>query len=196
MAHFGTSCSQVTVLFSQVHTGFLASPVEQHTESSDGLAICQSRHIAMVVIKMFPGTAEDKTGNNLDCLQQGFQHGLLEYPHIKLKRFEPGSESLKRAQRAKIMIFLAVENKPRHESVTDRPIVSRVIFITLLENWKIFTSFQATWSSPYFQDHSKIIERPHDDINQPFEYSQMNPIRPCRLTEIQLEQQIMQNIQD
>lgn len=32
----------------------------------------------------------DKTGNNLDCLQQGFQHGLLECPHIKLKRYEPG----------------------------------------------------------------------------------------------------------
>lgn len=32
----------------------------------------------------------DETGYNLHCLQQGFHHGLLEYPHTKLKRYETG----------------------------------------------------------------------------------------------------------
>lgn len=71
-ALFGVSCSQTIALLNQVHTGFLASPAEQHTESSDGLAIRQSMHTAMAAIRMFPGTVEwdDKQCTVQQCTKQ------------------------------------------------------------------------------------------------------------------------------
>ncbi|KAK4810869.1 hypothetical protein QYF61_008841 [Mycteria americana] len=50
--------AKVTVPSTRVHTGVPACPVQQHRNSSDALAICQPRRIAIAVIKMFPGTAE------------------------------------------------------------------------------------------------------------------------------------------
>ena len=49
---------QVAVPLTGVHTGVPACPVQQHRNSSDALAICQPRRIAIAVIKMFPGTAQ------------------------------------------------------------------------------------------------------------------------------------------
>lgn len=49
---------QVTEPSSQLHTGFPASPAQQHRHSSDALAVCQPGHITIAIIKMFPGTAE------------------------------------------------------------------------------------------------------------------------------------------
>ncbi|GAB0203375.1 hypothetical protein GRJ2_002803100 [Grus japonensis] len=48
---------RVTVPSTQVHTGVPACPGQQHRNSSGALAICQARHIAIAVIKTFPGTA-------------------------------------------------------------------------------------------------------------------------------------------
>ncbi|KAK4823254.1 hypothetical protein QYF61_000221 [Mycteria americana] len=49
---------QVTVPTTRVHTGVPACPVQQHRNSSNALAICQPRGMAIAVIKMFPGTAQ------------------------------------------------------------------------------------------------------------------------------------------
>ncbi|KAK4806764.1 hypothetical protein QYF61_005560 [Mycteria americana] len=46
-----------TVPSTRVHSGVPACPVQQHRNSSDALAICQPRRMAIAVIKMFPGTA-------------------------------------------------------------------------------------------------------------------------------------------
>lgn len=49
---------QVTVPLTRAHRGVPACPVQPHRNSSDAPAICQPRHIAIAVTKMFPGTAE------------------------------------------------------------------------------------------------------------------------------------------
>ena len=49
---------QVTVPLTPVHTGVPACPVQQHRNSSNALAICQTRCMAVATIKMVPGTAE------------------------------------------------------------------------------------------------------------------------------------------
>ncbi|GAB0209324.1 hypothetical protein GRJ2_003398100 [Grus japonensis] len=48
----------VTVPSTRVHTGVPACPVQHYRNSSDALAICQPRRIAIAVIKMFLGTAQ------------------------------------------------------------------------------------------------------------------------------------------
>lgn len=49
---------QVAVPLSWAQSEVPARPVQQHRDSSDDPAICQSRLVALAVIRMFPGTAK------------------------------------------------------------------------------------------------------------------------------------------
>ena len=49
---------QVTVSLTRVHTGVPACLVQQHSNSSNALAVCQPRSLPSAVIRMFPGIAE------------------------------------------------------------------------------------------------------------------------------------------
>ncbi|KAK4829842.1 hypothetical protein QYF61_006852 [Mycteria americana] len=66
-----SAASRVTVPSTRVHTGVPACPVQQHRNSSDALAICQPRRIAIAVIKMFPGTAEALSNLTLNVSRDG-----------------------------------------------------------------------------------------------------------------------------
>ncbi|KAK4820044.1 hypothetical protein QYF61_017857 [Mycteria americana] len=68
---------QVTVPSTKVHTGVPACPVQQHGNSSDALAICQPRRMAIAVIKMFPGTAERSVQR--DISEEGTTYIIIDF---------------------------------------------------------------------------------------------------------------------
>ncbi|KAK4826180.1 hypothetical protein QYF61_006042 [Mycteria americana] len=86
--HWKFAFEQVTVPSTRVHTGVPACPVQQHRNSSDALAICQPRHIAIAVIKVFPGTA-DYLGEEIDphLTTTSFQAKQPQFPQLLLRRF-------------------------------------------------------------------------------------------------------------
>ncbi|KAK4810505.1 hypothetical protein QYF61_004285 [Mycteria americana] len=70
---------QVTVPSTRVHSRVPACPVQQHRNSSDALAICQPRHMAIAVIKMFPGTADYALYTEHDAIWLNF---TLSFPKL------------------------------------------------------------------------------------------------------------------
>ncbi|KAJ7427882.1 hypothetical protein WISP_03185 [Willisornis vidua] len=86
----------------------------------------------------------------------------------------------------------ASANPCMHGSETDRPVVSSILFLALLQNWDNICLFPVSFPGTYLasQDHSKIIKRDLcNGISQLFEDSWMNSIRFFRGL---LEQQIPQ----
>lgn len=86
-----------------------------------------------------------------------------------------------------------LQNFIRHRSETERPVITKVNFVTLLENCDI-------WQLPVNWDLSRIPrplknnwQRPQSDITQLFEYFGMNFIRHHIIMWIQLEQEIPHN---
>ncbi|KAK4815999.1 hypothetical protein QYF61_010867, partial [Mycteria americana] len=87
--------AQVTVPLTRVHTGVPACPVQQHSNSSDALATCQPRHMAIAVIKRYPGTAESddqqhsstasRRGKILLCIREVIVplYSALVRPHLE-----------------------------------------------------------------------------------------------------------------
>jgi len=79
----------------------------------------------------------------------------------------------------------------RHQSAIDRPVITRVFLLTLLENRDNICQLPVNWDLSRLPRLLKNNgERSHDNVGELFPYPGMNPIGPQRLTCIQLEQQV------